>query len=123
MNCRLMEKGVMASAPVHSVIKDLVRVQLYVDEVPGVKTKPEEHERLLTRNHGLQRNWLGDVAIPAYVIATPDGQDILATFKGLDTDGEEFQQFLQAGLERWRQRQSSADGSTAAIQNVSYTTH
>ncbi|MEO1983744.1 MAG: hypothetical protein ABGZ24_24805, partial [Fuerstiella sp.] len=118
----LMENGVMASAQVHSVIKDLVRVQLYVDEVPGVKTKPEEHERLLTRNHGLQQNWLGDVAIPAYVIATPDGQEILATFKGLDSDGVEFQQFLEAGLQEWQQRQTSVGGPTAAIQNASYTT-
>ena len=123
MNCRLMEKGVMASAPVHSVIKDLVRVQLYVDEVPGVKTKPEEHERLLTRNHGLQKNWLGDVAIPAYVIATPDGKEILATFKGLDSDGDEFQKFLKAGLDSWKQQQTSAPVPTASIQNASFTTH
>ena len=123
INCRRMEKGVLASAPVHAVIKDLVRVQLYVDEVPGVKTKPEEHERLLTRNHGLQENWFGDVTIPAYVIATPDGQEILATFKGLDTDGEQFQQFLQAGLERWKQRQSPTTGPTASIQNTSFITH
>ncbi|MDG2130822.1 MAG: cytochrome c biogenesis protein CcdA [Fuerstiella sp.] len=123
INCRRMEKGVLASKPVHSVIKDLVRVQLYVDEVPGVKTKPDEHERLLSRNHGLQENWFGDVTIPAYVIATPDGQEILATFKGLDTDGDEFQLFLQAGLERWRQHQSSAVVPAAAIQNASFTTH
>ena len=123
INCRRMEKGVLASAQVHSVIKDLVRVQLYVDEVPGVKTKPEEHERLLARNHGLQENWFGDVTIPAYVIATPDGQEILATFKGLDTNGAQFQKFLNAGLERWQQRQTAVEGPTAAIQNASFTTH
>ncbi|MEO2016418.1 MAG: cytochrome c biogenesis protein CcdA [Fuerstiella sp.] len=122
-NCRLMEKGVMATAPVHSIIKDLVRVQLYVDYVPGVKSDPVEHERVLGRNRSLQENWFGTVTIPAYVIATPDGQEILSMFKGLDSDGVEFQQFLEAGLQRWQERQTSVGGPTAAIQNASYTTH
>jgi len=123
INCRRMEKGVLASAPVHSVIKDLVRVQLYVDIFPGAQSNPEEGERLLTRNRGLQENWFGDVTIPAYVIATPDGQEILATFKGLDTNGAQFQQFLKAGLQRWDQRQTGIEGPTAAIKNASYTKH
>ncbi|MCA9083157.1 MAG: thioredoxin family protein [Planctomycetaceae bacterium] len=125
INCRRMEKGVLSTDAVHDVIKDLVRVQLYVDEVPGVKSNPEEHERLLARNRDLQRNWFGDVGIPAYIIATPDGQEILSVFKGLDTTGEEFQQFLRAGLDRWRQRkvtstESSSLKRSAEIQNASY---
>ncbi|MEQ9406746.1 MAG: cytochrome c biogenesis protein CcdA [Fuerstiella sp.] len=108
INCRRMEKGVLATEEVHSVLADLVRVQLYVDEVPGVKTKPDEHDRLLKRNHDLQEEWFGDVTIPAYVIATPDGQEILSTFKGLDTSGVEFRKFLAAGLTRWKERQSAS---------------
>ena len=104
INCRLMEKGVLSSDSVHSVIKDLVRVQLYVDEVPGVKSEPQEHDRLLSRNHTLQEDWFGDVSIPAYVIATPDGKEMLSTFKGLDTTGQEFQKFLSVGLQKWDER-------------------
>ena len=123
INCRRMEKGVLATEAVHGVLKDLVRVQLYVDEVPGVKTNPEEHDRLLTRNRDLQQDWVGDVTIPAYVIATPDGNEILATFKGLDTTGEEFQQFLKAGLKRWKQRQSAATQQGTPFQSASYNNH
>ena len=121
INCRLMEKGVLASPKVHAVLADMVRVQLYVDEVPGVKQDAAEHQRLLTRNHALQSDWFGDVSIPAYVIATPDGQEILAAFKGLDDSaGDQFQQFLTAGLARWEELNSTASVATADVSTASF---
>ena len=120
INCRLMENSVLSSEPVHQVIEDLVRVQLFVDEVPGAKTIPEEHERLLKRNHELQNEWLEGTGIPAYVIATPDGKEILSRFSGLDRSpsGKDFQTFLDVGLQKWEARKLAAQSkpdSTAAI--------
>jgi thiol:disulfide interchange protein len=122
INCRRMEE-ILAQKEFHAVLKDLVLAQLYVDEVPGVKTNPEEHERILSRNHGLQENWFADVTIPAYVIATPDGKEILATFKGLDTSGVQFREFLSAGLTRWDKLNSNDSAATAAIGQSSISTN
>jgi thiol:disulfide interchange protein DsbD len=122
INCRLMEKGVLSKQSVHSVLEDLVRVQLFVDKVPGVSGNAEEHERILNRNHDLQDNWLEDVAIPAYVIATPDGKEILAAFKGVDTSGKQFQEFLASGLSKWN-RIAAADAATAVISRTSLSTN
>ena len=125
INCRLMEKGVLSKEDVHSVLKDLVRVQLYVDQIPGVNREEEDYKRLLDRNHSLQEDWFGDVAIPAYAITTPDGKEILSTFKGLDSTGTEFKKFLAAGLKRWDDRTMSATAEPGrnAYKNVSLTTH
>lgn len=107
VNCRQMERVVLAQEEVHSVLKDLVRVQLYTDLVPGVAKTSPEHDRLLKRNQHLQEEWLDDVAIPIYVIATPDGSEILATFKGKDTtNGRLFNEFLNTGLKRWQEKRS-----------------
>lgn len=124
INCRLMEKGVLSKADIHSVLKDLVRVQLYVDQIPGVNREGEDYQRLLDRNHDLQRDWFGDVAIPAYAITTPDGTKILSTFKGLDSTGLEFKKFLAAGLSRWDALASSDPvAASSDYKNVSYATH
>lgn len=124
INCRLMEKGVLSKEEIHSVLKDLVRVQLYVDQIPGVNREGEDYKRLLDRNHSLQENWFGDVAIPAYAITTPDGTEILSTFKGLDSTGLEFRKFLAAGLKRWDDRTASTlPPAQTTYKNVSLTTH
>ena len=124
INCRLMEKGVLSKADIHSVLKDLVRVQLYVDQIPGVNREADDYKRLLDRNHDLQRDWFGDVAIPAYAITTPDGTQILSTFKGLDSTGIEFKKFLAAGLGRWQSiAATQPETSPTAYKNVSYSTH
>jgi len=113
-NCRLMEQGVLATEPVHNVLKDLVLAQLYTDEVPGAKTQPEVHDRLLKRNHGLQEKWLQSTGIPEYVIATPDGKEVLARFSGLDrTNGKEFQEFLKYGMAKWKERKAATDAKDA----------
>lgn len=127
INCRLMEKTVLASESVTDLLSDLVRVQLYTDIVPGVKSNPEEHDRLLARNRELQEKSFGDVALPTYFIVTPDGKEVLSMFQGLDrTNGRDFQQFLKAGLQRWEQKKSETAGSAVspsggrAVHSASY---
>ncbi|MEZ6130890.1 MAG: cytochrome c biogenesis protein CcdA [Planctomycetaceae bacterium] len=122
INCRLMEKGVLSTESVHNVLEDLVRVQLYMDEIPGVKALPQEHQRLKERNVDLQRNWLQDTSLPSYVIATPDGKEILSVFSGLDSSGEEFQKFLEVGLQKWQQR-TTAHSTPAPSVTPPGTTH
>lgn len=122
INCRLMEQDVLSRADVHLVLEDLVRVQLYVDHIPGVSKASDDHNRLLERNKSLQSDWFGDVSIPAYVIATPDGQ-VLAMYKGLDKTGEEFPKFLEAGLKRWQtlgQEQQAATAQSSSVQQASF---
>jgi len=105
LNCRLMERTALRKPAVHDVLKKLPRAQLYVDTIPGVEDE-EASQRILERNHELQR-WYGDVAIPAYAIVSPDGKEILSRFRGVDTSGQKFQDFLEEGLSEWRQRSQS----------------
>lgn len=118
INCRLMEE-VLAEDRFHEVLKDLGRAQLYVDNIPGLAEGSEEYERILARNHSLQEEWIGDVAIPAYVIASPDGKEILATFKGIDLSGKEFMQFLDFGLSRWEKLGSKPVTEATSVRAVS----
>lgn len=112
INCRKMEKKVLASDAVHDVLQDLVRVQLYTDTIPGAAASPEIHSRLLARNHGLQNDWLKDTSLPSYVLATPDGKEILARFVGYNPSTPEFEKFLEAGLRKWRDRNSTSTVQT-----------
>lgn len=105
INCRKMENTVLKADDVHDVLVDLVKVQLYTDIVPGVKEGTEAYDRLLARNKTLQKDWLKDTTLPVYVIATPDGKDILAVHKGYEEGGLEFRKFLKAGLKKWKERQ------------------
>lgn len=126
INCRLMEQDVLSRSDIHLVLEDLVRVQLYVDHIPGVNKTSDDYNRLLERNKSLQSDWFQDVSIPAYVIATPDGE-VLAMYKGLDKTGQEFPKFLEAGLKRWQSREAlaaqekqAATGTPASVQQASF---
>lgn len=105
INCRKMENTVLKADDVHEMLADLVKVQLYTDIVPGVKEGSEAYDRLLARNKTLQKDWLKDTTLPAYVIATPDGKEILAVHKGYEEGGQQFRKFLKSGLNKWRQLQ------------------
>lgn len=121
VNCRKMEKEVLSTDPVHDVLEDLVRVQLYTDIIPGVASQPKVYDRLLARNHDLQNEWLQDTGLPAYVIATPDGKEILARFIGYNPSGADFQRFLKVGLQKWEERQAAASGDAAdSVMRTSY---
>lgn len=107
INCRKMENKVLSTDSVHDVLEDLVRVQLYMDTIPGAAAEPKVHSRLLARNHALQNDWLKDSTLPVYVIATPDGKEILAKFIGYNPSKPEFQKFLANGLQKWKDRESA----------------
>ena len=117
-NCRLMEE-VLAQDHFHQTLEGLSRAALYTDIIPGLTRGSDEHDRILKRNHSLQEKWIRDVAIPAYVIATPDGKEVLATFKGLDSSGVEFQKFLDFGLTKWKKLNSKSSTANSPIQAVS----
>lgn len=123
INCRKMEKEVLSTDLVHDVLEDLVRVQLYTDIIPGVGAQPEVHDRLLTRNNNLQSEWLKDTGLPAYVIATPDGKEILARFVGYNPSGADFQRFLEEGLKKWKAREAQYALSTEAVDDVMPTSY
>lgn len=103
INCRKMENTVLKDSDVHDVLEDLVKVQLYTDIVPGVEEGTEAFDRILARNITLQEDWLKDTTLPTYVIATPDGKDILAVHTGYDEGGQEFRKFLKTGMKKWRE--------------------
>lgn len=107
INCRKMENTVLKADDVHEVLQDLVKVQLYTDIVPGIKEGTEAYDRILSRNKTLQETWLKDTTLPLYVIASPDGKEILAVHKGFDAGGKEFRKFLKNGMKKWKERQSA----------------
>ena len=98
-NCRLMEIR-MAKTSNRSRLERFVQVQLYTDKVPDV-SDPKEEKRIRERNISLQINWLGDVTLPSYAIATPDGKTILASFAGMEQRDGEFAKFLDQGFKKW----------------------
>lgn len=100
-NCRLMEKK-MAKPNIHRRLDQFVQAQLYEDKVPRVEDA-KEAERILVRNNDLQEKWFKTVTLPSYVIVTPDGKTILASFQGLASRDSEFIQFLDEGYEKWNQ--------------------
>lgn len=112
INCRLMEKR-MSNPAWKEALAKFVGAQLYVD-VDGIPTIADADyaKALRKRNVALQQNWFGDVSMPSYVVATPDGKTILSTYVGLERESGEFLKFLNEGLEKWNvleQAQASAD--------------
>ncbi len=103
VNCRKMERTVLAREDVVERLKSMVLSQVYLDKVPGVANAAVQSE-LLKANQTLARTLLGDVTMPSYAIVSSDGTRVLARFAGLDaTGGEQFLQFLDAGTARWEQ--------------------
>lgn len=108
VNCRKMEKGPMTRPEIQKRLISFVRIQLFTDRVPVVEDKSEA-ERLGAQNRNIQREWFGDVSLPAYAVIPPDSQilgdpkKILARFEGYDqTGGTDFAHFLDEGLAKWQ---------------------
>lgn len=112
VNCRLMEER-MSEPQNRKLLESFLRVQLYTDNVPEVPDR-ELVDKLLERNRELQEEWFGDVTLPAYAVVAPKGKKILATFKGLETEEGQFAEFLDRGLEKWREV-SAADKSKSRL--------
>lgn len=112
-NCRLMEDSVFPQHEIHEKLKDMVRVQLYVDKVPGAD--PEEGARIVKRNQELQKHFR-TAALPAYAIISPDGKKSFGLFTGSDpTGGRKFHEFLTQAEAQWADHQVSASGDPARI--------
>lgn len=100
INCRQMEKTI-ASSSIQQYMKNLVRVQLYVDQIPadGV-SDAKAAEKLLDENVRLQQDWYKDASLPSYAVVTPDGKVFLSRSQGL-VPAAEFETFLQCGESKW----------------------
>ncbi len=107
INCRQMEQTI-AGAGIQRYMKNLVRVQLYVDSIPadGV-SDPKEAEKLVEKNVQLQQDWFQNVSLPSYAVVTPDGKIFLSRSSGL-VPAAEFETFLQCGENKW-QRSKQAE--------------
>lgn len=108
VNCRQMERTVLAAEDVLESLSDLVRTQLYIDKVPGI-ADPALQESLIDANILVASELLGDLTMPSYAIVSPDGKTVYKTHVGLDkSGGTEFIQFLKDGVARWEQSQRVA---------------
>jgi thiol:disulfide interchange protein DsbD len=91
-NCRWMESNMFPDPDVQQELKRFVLAELFTD-----RQTPEDD-----RNGELQQKQFGTVALPLYVIVTPDGRE-LAKFPGLTRDKAEFIRFLRAGAAKFDQ--------------------
>lgn len=91
-NCRWMESNMLTEPDVKKVLNNFVLAELYTD-----RQTPEDEK------HGqIQEKNFGTVALPLYVVVTPDGKE-LSKFPGLTRDKNEFIRFLQSGAARLNQ--------------------
>lgn len=96
-NCRWMEKNMFPDPAVRKELEKFVLAELYTDrETP-------EHEASDVKNAELMSAKFNTVALPLYVVITPDG-NTLAKFPGLTRDKQEFIGFLQSGASRFGQQ-------------------
>jgi len=86
-NCRWMEANVFPEPEVHNLLKKYVRVQLYTDG----------REAVHKHNRELQESQFGTVALPLYVVISPEGETI-ANFPGMTRDKSVFVRFLEKGF-------------------------
>jgi len=83
-NCHWMKANMFPRAEIASALGEFVLVELYTD---GTDRDSERFQKLLNDR-------FATVAIPYYVILTPD-ENVVATFPGLTRNAAEFLAFLQ----------------------------
>ena len=95
-NCREMETMVWSNDQVLPKLRDeFVICALYVDDM----TKVEGGKRLGSINAAFaQERWKVN-AQPAYILLSPDGEEVLAGPRGYNTDIDGFLEFLQRGID------------------------
>lgn len=95
-NCREMETMVWSNDQVLPKLRDeFVICALYVDDM----TKVEGGKRLGSINAAFaQERWKVN-AQPAYILLSPDGEEVLAGPRGYNTDIDGFLEFLQHGID------------------------
>jgi thiol:disulfide interchange protein DsbD len=82
-NCRWMEKNMFPRADVSGALQNFVTVELFTD-------RQNESDR---KNQALQLKLSGTVALPVYVIVSPEGE-VLRKFESSTRSSEEFMAFL-----------------------------
>jgi thiol:disulfide interchange protein DsbD len=82
-NCRVMEANVLPQPEVRRAIDDFVAVELYTDGEDATSK----------RNSKLQQQKFGTIALPLYVVVSPEGKE-LARLEGLNRDPQAFVDFL-----------------------------
>lgn len=113
VNCRKMEEQVWVKEQVFNVLSnDIVLISLYVDNRKKLP-KDEQYESELTGNNvtTFGHKWLefqqvryNTNAQPLYVIQDADGNDISKPV-GYTPDDEEYLDWLNKGVERFKQKQ------------------
>ncbi len=91
-NCRWMESNMFTQADVKKTLENFVTAELFTD-----RQTPEDE-----RHSQIQEKSFGTVALPLYVVISPDGKE-LSKFPGLTRDKDEFIRFLQAGAAKFNQ--------------------
>ena len=86
-NCKWMEQNMFKKTEISSLLNEFVKVKLYTDR----RGEP------YTSNKKLQEEKYGSVALPLYVILSPDA-DFIGT-KAFTRDINEFVTFLNKGIE------------------------
>ena len=89
-NCRWMEINIFEEEDVKLIFEDFILVKLYTDG------KEDIHKR----NRKLEIDRFGTAALPYYVILSPDDK-ILGTFPGMDTNKDNFINFLNNSKEKF----------------------
>ncbi|NGP87755.1 protein-disulfide reductase DsbD family protein [Fodinibius halophilus] len=93
-NCRAMETNVFPRESIKKRFAKMQLVRLYTDD--GSEGPA---------NQRFQFELTGTVALPTYVVLDPESETILQQLVGY-ADKEEFQQFLDAGLQQYGKRNS-----------------
>jgi thiol:disulfide interchange protein DsbD len=84
-NCRWMEKNMFPREDVTDALSKYVKVELFTD-----RETPEDQA-----NQALQQKLAGTVALPVYLIVSPDGT-VLKKFESSTRDSDEFVTFLKS---------------------------
>ncbi|MCZ7645792.1 MAG: protein-disulfide reductase DsbD family protein [Planctomycetota bacterium] len=90
VNCRLMSEKVFTRPDVRELLEGFARAELYTDR--------KDEAELSAKNLKLMSERFNTVALPYYVILTPDDK-LIASFGGFTRDVESFKAFLKQGLE------------------------
>ncbi len=85
-NCRWMEINIFQRPEIERILEKFVLVQLYTDYGPDAQ-----------RYQRIQAEVYGTVALPFYVILSPDGE-VVGTHGGIMRDPARFAEFLNQGL-------------------------
>lgn len=120
VNCRLMEKEVIAEDAIQKKLENCIRVQLYCDVMPskGV-TDPVLANKLIEANQKLQQSWMGDASLPSYAFVSPDGATILSKTTGRVSTAT-FSAFMTCGAQKLRKIKEQGVAATAAEGSTPY---